>query len=502
MNGINEEVNSLTLVKRLTRDQAKATSTISEREARFLVDYYYICQEDRKRANNQIRSLEQHGEPSEVIKYLAEQAETLESQVKRMLDVYVKSHPVGSWISGNFGFGPVLSAGFVAHLDITKAPTAGHFWAFAGLDPTKTWEKGQKRPWNADLRTLCCHPDTMVTTVNGLKPIKDIVVGDMVLTHKGRFCKVIDTHESQFAGFMVGLNTIDDSKPTLYVTDNHPVFCKIKMNHNSDANPDSKYFNALPNEQIRIMREDIDSGKYTVNQLTDKYGCDEETLTLVNTGKFSVYDLKNKSLWLRSVGVKPHYQLLQLELEDPELTNTVVQTWIRAKESTLTPYAGPVYNLEVEEDNSYTANSYAVHNCWKAGQCMMKFSNKEECYYGQVYKKAKEYYVQKNEALDYSAQAKSDLDSGRYKERVKQSATENGEEVNEETFKRARFYLEQGKLPPVHIDARARRYAVKIFLSHLHEVWYKFHYKTDPPKPFALAILGHAHKIEPPSYIV
>ena len=27
------------------------------------------------------------------------------------------------------------------------------------------------------------------------------------------------------------------------------------------------------------------------------------------------------------------------------------------------PFDGKVYNLEVEEDNSYTVNGYAVHNC-------------------------------------------------------------------------------------------------------------------------------------------
>lgn len=291
---MNEQTEQLTPIKRLTRDQVNAAKNISRREVRYLVDYYYICQEDRKRAKSQVRALEQFGEPNELVQYLADQAEVLESQVKRMLDKYVEKDPVASWISDLYGFGPVLSAGFVAHLDITMAPTAGHFWAFAGLDPTKTWEKGKKRPWNAKLRVLS----------------------------------------------------------------------------------------------------------------------------------------------------------------------------------------------------------------WKAGQCMMKFSNREDCYYGQIYKKAKEYYFQKNEAGDYSAQAKSELVSGKYKERIVKASSQDGEEVTEETFKRAKFYLEQGKLPPAHIDARARRYAVKMFLSHLHEVWYKFHYKTNPPRPFALEILGHAHKIEPPSQII
>ena len=54
-------------------------------------------------------------------------------------------------------------------------------------------------------------------------------------------------------------------------------------------------------------------------------------------------------------------------------------------------------------------------------------------------------------------------------------------------------------LPPAHIQARAKRYAVKIFLSHLFDVWYKLEKGQEPPKPYALAILGHAHEIEIPN---
>lgn len=53
------------------------------------------------------------------------------------------------------GIGPVIAAGLLAHIDIEKAPTVGHIWRFAGLDPTVTWGRGEKRPWNAKLKRLC-----------------------------------------------------------------------------------------------------------------------------------------------------------------------------------------------------------------------------------------------------------------------------------------------------------------------------------------------------------
>lgn len=142
-------------LKRLTRDLAKASVTLSPSEARFLVDAYYTMQEDRKRSYNQERALQEANEPHTVITWFAEQAETLEKQVARALDVYSDANPVGKWMREIDGIGPIISAGLLAHIDITKAPTVGHIWRFAGLDPTSKWEKGQKRPHNAALKTLC-----------------------------------------------------------------------------------------------------------------------------------------------------------------------------------------------------------------------------------------------------------------------------------------------------------------------------------------------------------
>jgi len=141
-------------VKRLTSDIIAAAVTLTDQEARFLVDAYYIMQEDRKRAHNQERSLEEGREPNSVITWLAENSQTLEDQIKRALDRYTDGHPVGKWLKSIVGIGPVIAAGLLAHIDIDKAPTAGHIWRFAGLDPTVKWSKGEKRPWNAKLKTL------------------------------------------------------------------------------------------------------------------------------------------------------------------------------------------------------------------------------------------------------------------------------------------------------------------------------------------------------------
>ena len=53
-------------------------------------------------------------------------------------------------------------------------------------------------------------------------------------------------------------------------------------------------------------------------------------------------------------------------------------------------------------------------------------------------------------------------------------------------------------LPPGHIHARAKRWAVKLFLSHVYEEWYRRVYKKEPPVIYSIAMMGHLHKIDPP----
>jgi len=141
--------------KRGRRDLKEASESLSKQEVRYLVDTYYMMQEDRIRAAAQIRAMSETGEPHSVLEWLLEQSQILEDQIKLALDVYTMFDPVGKWSRSIKGIGPVISAGLLAHIDITRAPTVGHIWRYAGLDPTVKWGKGQKRPWNARLKVLC-----------------------------------------------------------------------------------------------------------------------------------------------------------------------------------------------------------------------------------------------------------------------------------------------------------------------------------------------------------
>lgn len=186
---------------RLSRDLVVAASTMGDAEARYLVDAYYMTQENRKRTDNQTRSFGEE-EPHVLIAWLAEKNRTIEHQVARALDAYTKGHLMGSWMREVVGIGPVLSAGLLAHIYMgtwchhckahsalacqarqadpknhkvdkdtgmtrflipheytpeNSCPTVGHIWQFAGIagDGQKPWEKGKIRPFNGQLKVLC-----------------------------------------------------------------------------------------------------------------------------------------------------------------------------------------------------------------------------------------------------------------------------------------------------------------------------------------------------------
>jgi len=118
--------------------------------------------------------------------------------------------------------------------------------------------------------------------------------------------------------------------------------------------------------------------------------------------------------------------------------------------------------------------------CWKMGDSFVKFSGHESCYYGHVYRARKELEVARDEAGLFKDQATKALEG--------------------KTFKaiKAKKTYESGHLPAGHLDARARRYAVKLFLSHLHQRWRE---QEGLPlvKPWVItADNEHTHMLQPP----
>lgn len=141
--------------RQLKIDLKEAQILVTTHQVRFLVDTYYLVQNQRIRANNQISALSKANEPTSLLAMNHEEMKMFERSIKTQLEVFVEQQELGRKVLGVYGIGPVLTAGLMANIKIERAPTVGHIWRYAGLDPTVRWDKGQKRPWNASLKRVC-----------------------------------------------------------------------------------------------------------------------------------------------------------------------------------------------------------------------------------------------------------------------------------------------------------------------------------------------------------
>ena len=149
---------------------------------------------------------------------------------------------------------------------------------------------------------LCCPPDTLVMTRRGEVPINKIGVGDEVLTGKGRFKPVSRIISRYYDGKLVSIR---------------PYFC----------------------DPIRL------------------------------TPEHPVYVFRNSNfLWVPAAEVLPgdyvvvppaRTQLLPKEV----LVADKEYALVRVESVSTEHYRGEVFNLEVEDDGTYTAEGFIVHNC-------------------------------------------------------------------------------------------------------------------------------------------
>lgn len=120
--------------------------------------------------------------------------------------------------------------------------------------------------------------------------------------------------------------------------------------------------------------------------------------------------------------------------------------------------------------------------CWLLGESFVKVSGRDDAFYGLKYAERKAEEVQRNDAgefVQHAAQALAEKNYGKDTEAYKAYIT--------------------GKLPPAHIHARAKRYSVKLFLSHFWQVGREI-LGLPVPAPFPITHLGHVHFIPPPGW--
>lgn len=78
----------------------------------------------------------------------------------------------------------------------------------------------QKAMKSDNIKISCFTEDTEVQTSEGMKKIKDVKIGDKVLTHTGQYRQVVQTFENDYDGEMIEINGVKS-------TPNHPYLVKL-----------------------------------------------------------------------------------------------------------------------------------------------------------------------------------------------------------------------------------------------------------------------------------
>lgn len=120
---------------------------------------------------------------------------------------------------------------------------------------------------------------------------------------------------------------------------------------------------------------------------------------------------------------------------------------------------------------------------WKIGESFVKQQNNDDDIYGKLYVRRKAIETEHNDAGHFAEQAAAILKRKR---------------IGKDTI--AYGHYAQGKLPPAQIHARAKRWAVKLFLAHYQHVAYESTMGTPPPKPYVITHMGHEQYLAPPNW--
>jgi len=209
------EIDPVEPVETLNKALREAAGNLTKRNARYLVDYYYQVQRDRIRAAKQLDKNMEEEEPTIIMGWVAGNTTKFENNIRNALNAYSDKSPVGRWAKSIVGIGPVIAAGLLAHIDITKTSSVSSVWRYAGLDPTlPPKKKGQELGYHPGLKTLCWKVgESFVKVTNAVTFDGDVIPGATGLDRDGRI-EIRNTTARQLDPSLVDVEVVtgDDGK--------------------------------------------------------------------------------------------------------------------------------------------------------------------------------------------------------------------------------------------------------------------------------------------------
>lgn len=164
--------------------------------------------------------------------------------------------------------------------------------------------------------TFCFHPETNIITKNGVKYIKDIKLGEEILTHNGQYHKNNFIFQRYYSGDLINIKA--EGIETIKATPNHKFFV-IKQGENKPRFVEAQELREGDLLTSPVKKECISNIQINSNNILL-----QTKIELHNDNEFAIFPIK--------------------EIHKEE-------------------YYGDVYNLSVENVHSYTTNLAGVANC-------------------------------------------------------------------------------------------------------------------------------------------
>ena len=193
--------------------------------------------------------------------------------------------------------------------------------------------QNKKDVWPAVDYGRCVPAGTPVTTAKGIMPIEQVKTGDKVLTHRGNFKTVTQTFRRKYSGVMFTFRTLGNDE-RLSVTEGHPILA-----YSGGA---TRWVDPA------VVRY----GTY----LTRPIGAGVKEVTVLSYNDEEISQVPERN--------NPPSSGSHVMTTGDMILSPVVELSVREA------LDEDVYNLEVEDDNSYVASNVSVHNCVFCALCV------------------------------------------------------------------------------------------------------------------------------------
>lgn len=399
----------------LSKEVKESAVTVTRNEARFLVDTYYQMQQARIAADGQIRSITQGSDDNEIeiplaLKWVSANMRNQEAQIKKMLEKYVDSLPVGRWALATKGIGPILAAGCLSYFDINKVNHYGQFLSYCGLND-------YNNPWLGTEKAKKLANDIY----NELKEADELVECNVSVEYGKKVLSKLSKCDNYGAGKIAEYCSKDKKMMELYND--------LMAANDGDIDATEDY----------IIRKFINPNAVTEVVIVKTAAKTKRTRAVVVNGLYNMIKNKNPKAI--------------------QYTKTHLAGYL----------AKPPYNIAAKQ------------LIYLIGEAFVKVSGKPDSLYGRLYRERKAYENTNNE-------------NGVYKHLAEEALTTKNYGKDTASYQ---AYIE-GKLPPTQIHRRSKRYAVRIFISHLFEAMYMDKHKCKVPHEiYPMAYMGHTDYIGP-----